>query len=181
MECDACLKPENMDSDDFGPWVDKMSSMNIFINDDIKSGISQVRSYVSRLKQRKGLDVVFIDYLQLLTGEGSNRYEKVTDISRQLKIMCIQHEITIVALSQLSRNVESRADKVPQLSDLRESGSIEQDADSVIMMMRPSYYFPEEPEKEKTFFYIQKNRRGVTGRARLNFNGDYMKFNSPKL
>ncbi len=125
----------------------------MYIDDIGSATIAQVRSKLRRLKIEAGtLDLVVIDYLQLMSGQGSkfegNRVQEISQISRGLKELSKELSVPIIALSQLSRAVESRIDKRPQLSDLRESGSIEQDADIVIMIYREEYYDPDDPDKK---------------------------------
>ena len=120
----------------------------LHIDDSGGLNISQLRAKATIMKQKYGIKVIFLDYLQLMSGQNKsnqNREQEVSTISRGLKSLAKELDVPIVALSQLSRRVEERADKIPQLSDLRESGSIEQDADIVIMLMRPEYYEMTEP------------------------------------
>ena len=124
--------------------------------------------------------MVIIDYLQLMSGAGSkfagNRVQEISEISRGLKELARELKIPIIALSQLSRNVEARVDKKPQLSDLRESGAIEQDADSVIMLYRDEYYDPDTDRKGTADVLVRKNRNGQVGEVELVFKGEIQKF-----
>ncbi|MCR5412282.1 MAG: DnaB-like helicase C-terminal domain-containing protein [Patescibacteria group bacterium] len=158
----------DLDNDDFskmGDAMEKLSSGNrIFIDD--KSGLTVpiLKSKLRRLKiEQKGLDLVVIDYLQLMHAAvpNGNRVQEISEISRGLKELAKELEVPVIALSQLSRAVEQRIDKKPQLSDLRESGSIEQDADSVIMLHREEYYDPDTDKKGSTDVCIRKNRNGA--------------------
>jgi replicative DNA helicase len=140
-----------------------------------------MKSKLRKLKIERGsLDLVIVDYLQLMSGAGSkfagNRVQEISEISRGLKELARDLKIPIIALSQLSRNVESRVDKKPNLSDLRESGAIEQDADMVLMLYRDDYYDPDTDRKGIADILIRKNRNGVTGEVPLMFKGDTMKF-----
>jgi replicative DNA helicase len=129
---------------------DKILLSPLHIEDMGGISISQLRAKATIMKQKYGIKVIFIDYLQLMSGQGKNnqnREQEVSLISRSLKSLAKELQVPIIALSQLSRRVEERGDKMPQLSDLRESGSIEQDADAVIMLMRPNYYEMTNPTK----------------------------------
>ena len=131
-----------------GMAVTRLSSAPIFIDDNPNVTVMDIRARARRLKKSEGdLGIVVVDYLQLMTGRGraENRQTEVAEISRGLKILARELEVPVVALSQLSRNLESRQDKTPQLSDLRESGSLEQDADVVLFIYRESEYNDEVP------------------------------------
>lgn len=173
----------DLDNDDFskmGDAMEKLSSGNrIFIDD--KSGLTVpiLKSKLRRLKiEQKGLDLVVIDYLQLMHAAvpNGNRVQEISEISRGLKELAKELEVPVIALSQLSRAVEQRIDKKPQLSDLRESGSIEQDADSVIMLHREEYYDPDTDKKGSTDVCIRKNRNGAVWEVELFFEKEIMKF-----
>ncbi|MBR1770060.1 MAG: replicative DNA helicase, partial [Bacteroidales bacterium] len=162
-----------------------LSQAPIFIDDNPGLSIFDLRAKCRRLKQAHDIKMVFIDYLQLMTGgEGrsnGNREQEISFISRQLKALSKELGIPILALSQLSRAVETRGgSKEPQLSDLRESGAIEQDADIVMFIYRPEYYNIEEDENGSTkgiaYVNIQKNRAGSTNKARLGFKKEFVKF-----
>lgn len=174
-----------LDNDDFvkmGEAMEVLGSSRMYIDDAWAASIAQLRSKLRRLKIEAGsLDLVVIDYLQLMNGQGSkfewNRVQEISQISRGLKELSKELSVPIIALSQLSRNVESRIDKRPHLSDLRESWSIEQDADVVIMIYREEYYDPEDPDKRGvTDLLIRKNRNGAVGEVSLMFNAPTMKF-----
>lgn len=174
-----------LDNDDFVKMWEAMEVLGgsrIYIDDLGSATIAQLRSKLRRLKIEAGtLDLVVIDYLQLMSGQGSkfewNRVQEISQISRGLKELSKELSVPIIALSQLSRAVESRIDKRPQLSDLRESGSIEQDADAVLMIYREEYYDQDDPDKRGvTDLLIRKNRNGAVGEVSLMFNAPTMKF-----
>ena len=136
-----------------------------------------IKSKARRLKMESGLDLIVIDYLQLMSsGNSMNRVQEVSDISRGLKSLARELDVPLIALSQLSRAVEARPDKRPVMSDLRESGSIEQDADIIAMIYRDDYYneFSETPGVTSVF--IRKNRNGPTGQVDLKFEKAQQKF-----
>ena len=126
----------------------------------------------------KGLGLILIDYLQLMSGNGRNdsRQQEISEISRSLKAIAREMEAPVIALSQLSRACEQRADHRPMLSDLRESGAIEQDADVVAFLYRDEYYFPETEKKNQAELIIAKQRNGPTGTVDLAWLGQYTKF-----
>jgi replicative DNA helicase len=130
--------------------------------------------------QHGDLGLILVDYLQLMSGGGNaeNRQLEVSEISRNLKILARELEVPIVALSQLSRNLESRSDKHPMLSDLRESGSLEQDADVVIFLYRDEVYNKESPDRGAADVIVAKHRAGPTGAMRLVFRGQYARFDN---
>ena len=161
---------------------EQLAKGNIFIDDTAGIMISEIRSRAKRLSQETGgLGLIVIDYLQLITGRGrENRQQEVSEISRQLKILAKELKVPVIALSQLSRGVEQRNDKRPVLSDLRESGSIEQDADIVAFLYREAYYNREEQEEPDnvTELILEKNRHGSLGTVRLFFHKEYAKFSN---
>lgn len=166
---------------DIGDAMAKLSETSIFIDDQWWATIPTMKSKLRKIKIERGsLDFVVIDYLQLMSGAWSkfagNRVQEISEISRGLKELARELKIPIIALSQLSRNVESRVDKKPQLADLRESGAIEQDADMVMMLYRDEYYDPDTDRKGTADVLMRKNRNGVTGEVELHFKGDTMKF-----
>ena len=177
-----------LDPDDFttmGESMELLSETNIFIDDKWSTTIPELKSKIRRLKiEKNALDLVIIDYLQLMSWSSSwysgNRVQEISEISRGLKELARELEIPIMALSQLSREVEKRVDKKPQLSDLRESGAIEQDADEVIMLHREDYYDPDTDKKWLTDVCIRKNRNGPVGEAELYFEKTIMKFTELK-
>ena len=128
-------------------------------------------------EQGKELGLVMIDYLQLMEGSGSdNRVQELSRITRGLKQMARELNVPVIALSQLSRGVEARTNKRPMLSDLRESGSIEQDADLVLMIYRDEYYNPETPDRGITEVIVTKHRNGPVGTVKLLFEPQYTRF-----
>jgi len=162
-----------------------LSKANIFIDDTPGIRVSEIRAKSRRLMQeRGGIGLIIIDYLQLIEGSGrESRQQEVSEISRQLKKLAMELNVPVIALSQLSRSVEQRQDKRPILSDLRESGSLEQDADIVAFLYREDYYRAEEDEEEVeednvVEVLIEKNRSGARGTVKLLFIKEYNKFSS---
>jgi replicative DNA helicase len=164
----------------------KLAAANIFIDDQAALNIFELRAKCRRLKQKYNIGMVIIDYLQLMQGsvdKGGNREQEISKISRDLKGLAKELEIPIIALSQLNRGVENRKDgaKLPQLSDLRESGAIEQDADMVMFLYRPEYYGldknPEgQPIEGETWINIAKHRNGTTDVVKVKANLAFQKF-----
>ncbi len=154
-----------------------LANRNIFI-DDNSTSLSDIKARCRSLKKKHGLDVVIIDYLQLLeTSEKTySREQEIAKISRELKKMAKKLEVTVIALSQLSRATEQRADKRPMLSDLRESGSIEQDADVVMFLYRDEYYYEDSSSKGISEVIIGKNRNGQVKTINLAWRGEYQRF-----
>jgi replicative DNA helicase len=153
----------------------------LYLDDNPRVTVMEIRAKARRLKaQNGGLALIVIDYLQLMGGDGNaeNRQLEVSEISRNLKVLARELEVPIVALSQLSRNLESRSDKRPMLADLRESGSLEQDADVVIFLYRDEVYNPESPDKGSAEVIISKHRSGPIGIKRLVFLGQYTRFDN---
>ena len=162
-----------------------LANASIYIDDTPGIRITEIRSRARKLSQETGnLGLILIDYLQLITGTGrENRQQEVSEISRQLKILAKELKVPVIALSQLSRGVEQRQDKRPVLSDIRESGSIEQDADIVAFLYRDDYYERAGEEEEgipnnKVEVIIEKNRSGARGTVELIFQKEYNKFSS---
>lgn len=164
-------------------WEDIAQGSSILYDDNIRifeksSGINEIRTCCKLLKMSGGLDIVFIDYLQLIRTE-EKRYENrnidVSNISRVLKLMAKELDITVVALSQLSRAPETRSDHRPMLSDLRDSGSIEQDADIVMLLYRDGYYDTETSEPDIIECIVAKNRNGEVGTVKLKWMPEYQK------
>ncbi|MDQ0176285.1 replicative DNA helicase [Bacillus chungangensis] len=156
-----------------------LSNSGIFIDDTPGIRISEIRSKCRRLKQEHGLGMILIDYLQLIQGSGrmkENRQQEVSEISRSLKALARELEVPVIALSQLSRGVEQRQDKRPMMSDIRESGSIEQDADIVAFLYRDDYYDSESENKNIIEIIIAKQRNGPVGTVQLAFVKEYNKF-----
>lgn len=156
-----------------------LSNAGIFIDDSSGIRVNEIRSKCRRLQQEHGLGMVIIDYLQLIQGSGrsgENRQQEVSEISRSLKGLARELKIPVIALSQLSRGVEQRQDKRPMMSDLRESGSIEQDADIVSFLYREDYYDKETENENMIEIIIAKQRNGPTGTVTLAFAKEYNKF-----
>ena len=165
-------------------WADLIQAMGplsqapIYIDDTPGVTPMEVRSKCRRLKVEKGLGLIVIDYLQLMSGNGrtDSRQQEISEISRSLKAIDREMEAPVIALSQLSRACEQRADHRPMLSDLRESGAIEQDADVVAFLYRDEYYFPDTEKKNQAELIIAKQRNGPTGTVDLTWMGQYTKF-----
>ena len=182
----------------FARAAGELESLPLYIDDTPGLTIAALRTRARRLKRRHGIGLVIVDYLQLFQGTGrsseGNRVQEISEISRGLKTLAKELNLPVMALSQLSRAVEQREDKRPQLSDLRESGSIEQDADIVMFVYREEYYLKSlEPRLEDEAAYtkwkaemgavhglseliIAKQRHGSTGKVKLAFEGQYTKF-----
>jgi replicative DNA helicase len=176
---------ENQDGNDefmkLGEAMGTLNTAKIWIDDSGHLNITELRTKARRLKSRYNIGLLVIDYLQLMSGNsgtnyGVNRVQEVSDISRNLKMLAKELEVPVLALSQLSRGVESREDKRPMLSDLRESGSIEQDADVVMFVHRDEMYNKESKNKGKANIIIAKHRNGETGTAELAWIGKLATF-----
>jgi replicative DNA helicase len=164
----------------------RLAGAKIFIDDSSSISAMEIRAKSRLLKARGGLDLIIVDYLQLMeerTVRMENRQQEIATISRRLKSLARELQVPVIALSQLSRAVEKREDNRPQLSDLRESGAIEQDADVVLLLYREEYYARNNPnielsddEKNKSDIIIAKQRNGPTGVVSLNFFGDRVRF-----
>jgi len=153
----------------------------LFLDDNAQVTVMEIRAKARRIKaQNGGLALIVVDYLQLMSGTGmsENRQLEVSEISRNLKILARELEVPIVALSQLSRNLEARSDKRPMLADLRESGSLEQDADVVMFLYRDEVYNAESPDKGSAEVIVAKHRSGPIGTKRLVFLGPYTRFDN---
>ena len=148
----------------------------IHVDDSSQPSLAQIRAKARRLKREGKLDLLIIDYLQLLHAKAESRQNEVSLISRTLKSIARDLEVPVLALAQLNRKAEDRSDHKPMLSDLRESGSIEQDADMVMMLMREDYYNETEENRDKAMLSIAKNRHGSTGEISLRFNKRFMRF-----
>ncbi|PXW89786.1 primary replicative DNA helicase [Streptohalobacillus salinus] len=177
------LRTGNLEPDDWGKLTMAMGSLSnagIFIDDSPGIRVNEIRSKCRRLKQEHGLGMILIDYLQLIHGSGAsakeNRQQEVSEISRSLKGLARELNIPVIALSQLSRGVEQRQDKRPMMSDLRESGSIEQDADIVGFLYRDDYYDKESEKQNIIEILIAKQRNGPVGTVELAFIKEYNKF-----
>ena len=158
--------------------ADTIAKAPIYIDDSSTITVSQIRAKCRRLKQMKNLDLIVIDYLQLMQsgGRSDNRQQEIADISRSLKVLAKELDVPVIALSQLKRESESQKGKKPMLSDLRESGAIEQDADMVMFLFRNYYYSKNPEEKELAECIIAKNRSGSVDEFPLGFKGEYTKF-----
>ena len=179
------LRTGNLSDEDFpkiGYAMGVLSEAPIFIDDSAGANVMEVRAKARRLQMEHGLGLIVIDYLQLMEGRSrsgeANRVQEISEISRSLKGLARELNVPVIALSQLSRAVEHRDNKRPQLSDLRESGSIEQDADVVMFMYRDEYYNPESDKKGITEILIKKHRNGPTGMMELFFNPAQMRFSN---
>lgn len=157
-----------------------LSEAPIYIDDTPGITLSEVRSKCRKLKLEKGLDLIMIDYLQLMSGSkssnGDNRQQEISEISRGLKALAREMQAPVLALSQLSRALEGRSDRRPMLSDLRESGAIEQDADVVMFLYRDEYYNKDSQDRNIAEIIIAKQRNGSTGTIKLAWLGQYTKF-----
>ena len=158
--------------------MEPMSKARLFIDDTGGITVPEIRSKCRRLKARSGLDMIVIDYMQLMQSAGSrksdNRMAEISDMTRQLKLLARELDVPILLLSQLNRGPEQRADHTPMISDLRESGSIEQDADMVILLYRPAVY--DETEDNTSQIIIAKHRHGPTGTVLLAWQGEFTRF-----
>lgn len=155
-----------------------LSEKNIHVDDTPGISLAEMKAKCRKMKMEKGLDIVLIDYLQLMSGDGrsESRQQEISTISRGLKALAKEMDCTVVALSQLSRAPELRSDHRPILSDLRESGAIEQDADIVMFLYRDEYYHPDTEKKNISELIIAKHRNGPIGTIELVFAGQYTKF-----
>ena len=156
----------------------KLSEASIFIDDTPGISVMELRAKARRLKAHYGIKLLVLDYLQLMRGSGriESRQQEISEISRSLKALARELDVPVIAISQLSRAVESRTDHKPQLSDLRESGAIEQDADVVVLLMREEYYNPTEENKGIAEINIAKQRNGPVGSFNLAFIREYTRF-----
>ncbi|MFC4727588.1 replicative DNA helicase [Coralloluteibacterium thermophilus] len=160
--------------------IKMLSEVKIFIDDTPALSPNEVRSRCRRIKREHDLGIVVIDYLQLMQvpGNNENRATEISEISRSLKALAKELHVPVIALSQLNRGLESRTDKRPVMSDLRESGAIEQDADIIIFIYRDDYYHKESPDKGLAEIIIGKQRNGPTGSVKLKFFGEYTRFDN---
>ncbi|WP_374107001.1 replicative DNA helicase [Mumia sp. zg.B17] len=156
----------------------EVSTAPMFIDDSPNMTMMEIRAKARRLKQRHDLKMIVIDYLQLMTSgkKVESRQVEVSEFSRQIKLLAKELEVPIIAISQLNRGSEQRTDKRPMLSDLRESGSIEQDADIVVLLHRPDMYEQESERLGEADFIVAKNRSGQPGTATVTFQGHYSRF-----
>ena len=177
------LRTGQLEDDEWTRLVETSNRLNnapIYIEDTAGITVMEMRSKARRLKAEHGLSVIFIDYLQLMQGRGSknsdNRNQEISDISRSLKALARELDVPVIALSQLNRSVESRQVKRPMLSDLRESGSLEQDADIVMFLYREDYYDKDTEAKNITEVIIAKHRNGPVDTVKLYFQKEFTKF-----
>jgi len=175
------LRTGELSDDDWPKLIQALgplSQANIFIDDTPSISPMDIRSKCRKLKLEKGLDLVLIDYLQLMSSDmhTDSRQQEISEISRSLKAIARELSVPVIALSQLSRACEGRTDHRPMLSDLRESGAIEQDADIVSFLYRDEYYFPDSDKKNQAELIIAKQRNGPTGTVDLSWLGKYTKF-----
>ena len=179
------LRKGELDKTDWGKLVNvanKVAEAPLYIDDTAGITVMELRSKARRLKAEKGLDLIIIDYLQLMqgrTGKGAtdNRQQEISEISRSLKAVARELNVPVIALSQLSRSVESSQIKRPMLSDLRESGSLEQDADIVMFLYREDYYDPETVNKNITEVIVAKHRNGPVDTVKMFFKKEFTRFN----
>lgn len=160
----------------------KLSEAPIFVDDTPGISVLELRAKARRLKSRHDIKLIIVDYLQLMQGpKVENRQQQISEISRSLKALARELNVPLIAVSQLSRAVEARADHRPQLSDLRESGAIEQDADLVALLLREEYYMPTEENRGITEVIIGKQRHGPVGSLKLAFIKEYTRFEDLSL
>ncbi len=175
-------KLEGREWDQLNSAMSKLSKSKIYLDDSAGITVGEIRAKCRRLAAREDIGVIVIDYLQLITGSArgiaGGRQNEVSEISRMLKMMALELNVPVIALSQLSRGVESREDKRPLMSDLRESGSIEQDADVVMFLYRDDYYTKESSDSNvsNVEVIIAKHRSGPTGKIDLSFIKHFSKF-----
>ncbi len=179
------LRTGNLDDEDFGKLnyaMGMLSEAPVFIDDSPFLNVMEIRTKARRLQVEQDLALIIIDYMQLMSGMSSrnsdNRVQEVSEISRSLKALARELNVPVLAISQLSRAVEHRPDKRPMLADLRESGSIEQDADVVMFIYRDDYYDKESDKKNIAEVLVRKHRNGPTGDIELYFKPEFMKFAS---
>ena len=181
------MRTGNLSDDEFrriGDALGEMDEIPIYIDDTSSMTIVELRNKARRAMHDHDIGIVIVDYLQLISGSdryAGNRVQEVTEISRGLKILARELEIPVIALAQLSRNVTGREDPTPVLSDLRESGSIEQDADLVMFLHRPDYYRQNDDNYEETHItelLVAKHRHGAVGKIELYFHPEWLRFMS---
>jgi replicative DNA helicase len=177
------IRTGNLSDEDFEKLSNAMGEMAeapIFIDDTPGVSVLEMRTKARRQAHTHPLGLIIVDYLQLMQGSNSrgseNRVQEVSEISRGLKLIARELNVPVIALSQLSRSVESRSPQIPQLADLRESGSIEQDADIVMFIYREQYYKPETERQNITDLIIAKHRNGPVGKVELFFHPERLKF-----
>ncbi|MEI6054120.1 MAG: replicative DNA helicase [Candidatus Saccharibacteria bacterium] len=176
------IRTGNLSDDDFSKLSEAMGELAeapIYIDDTPGLSVLEMRTKARRAMHEQPLGLVIVDYLQLMQGSSNNngnRVQEVSEISRGLKLIARELNVPVIALSQLSRSVESRSPQIPQLADLRESGSIEQDADIVMFIYREAYYNPETERENITDLIIAKHRNGPTGKVELYFHPERLRF-----
>ena len=175
------LRSGTMSDADWQKLARKMSAVceaPLFIDDSPNLTMMEIRAKCRRLKQRHDLRLVVIDYLQLMTSgkKVESRQQEVSEFSRSIKLLAKELDVPVVAISQLNRGAEQRTDKRPQMSDLRESGSIEQDADMVMLLHREDAYERESPRAGEADFILAKHRNGPTATITVAFQGHYSRF-----
>jgi replicative DNA helicase len=175
------IQTGNLNEEEWGKIARAMvplSQAQIYFDDTPGVSVTEMRSKCRRLKMESGLDLVLIDYLQLMQGDGKieNRQQEISAISRNLKIMAKELNCPVIAPSQLSRAPELRSDHRPILSDLRESGAIEQDADLVMFLYRDEYYHEDSEKQNLAEVIVAKHRHGETGTVELRWSGNIQKF-----
>lgn len=178
------IRTGNLSDEDFAKLSEasgEMAEAPIFLDDTPGMTVLEMRTKARRAAHNQPLGLIIIDYLQLMQGSGrsdGNRVQEVSEISRGLKLLARELNVPVIGLSQLSRSVESRSPQIPQLSDLRESGSIEQDADIVMFIYREAYYNPDTDRQNITDLIIAKHRNGPTGKVELYFHPERLRFMS---
>ncbi len=167
---------DDKDWQNIGMATGPLAQQKLFIDDTAAITVTEMKAKAKKIKLQYGLDLIIIDYLQLMTGKGDNRVQEISQISRGIKQVAKELGVTIIVLSQLSRACESRPNHRPMLSDLRESGSIEQDADIVMFLYRDEYYNKETEDKNIAECIFAKNRNGKVGTVKLAWLGQFQKF-----
>lgn len=175
------LRTGRLSDDDWTKLARRMGEVSeapLFIDDSPNMTMMEIRAKARRLKQRNDLRLIVVDYLQLMTSPKrvENRQQEVAELSRGLKLLAKELEVPVIAVSQLNRGPEQRTDKRPQLSDLRESGSIEQDSDMVVLLHREDYYEKESPRAGEADFIVAKHRNGPTDTVTVAFQGHFSRF-----
>ena len=178
------IRQKHLTDDEWGRLLvaaEKYSKANVFIDETAAIDISTLRDRAKRLYKQFGIKMIIVDYLQLMKSDKKriqNREQEVADISRTLKGIAKELHIPVISLAQLNRSLDSRADKRPVLSDLRESGSIEQDADNILFIHREDYYHPNDTPTNEAEIIIAKQRSGPTGIVKLRWEGQYTRFST---
>ncbi|HEX3982515.1 MAG TPA: DnaB-like helicase C-terminal domain-containing protein, partial [Acidisoma sp.] len=177
------MRAGTMTDEDWAKMARRMGEVSaapMFIDDSPNMSMMEIRAKCRRLKQRHDLRLVIIDYMQLMSHGGSrraeNRQQEVSELSRSLKLLAKEIEVPVIAISQLNRGPEQRTDKKPMMSDLRESGSLEQDADVVILLHREDAYERESPRAGEADLIVAKHRNGPTATITVAFQGHYSRF-----